>query len=550
LNVKFIKNLVTSLRCIRDTNDLGATLGEFIKYRIKSPLMCVVVPQEKKSDTLRLAFSYGDLGLPDISYYEETTTRVLAAYTKLLNKLSVEFDIPGLEQIIAIERNMANAIYNSQGDTEVLMSGSELENTYKHIPWEPLVQSAFGWTPGEFHSHKVLIFSKRWISYINTWFRALPISQWKLLLSANLLLHFLPLLPPPYDDMEFDLFGHRLRGQSEKLPQKYLALRLSQQWLSASLGSEFVRRYVSPSVKENALSIAKEIKAVASKRVGQVDWLEPSTKEKAALKIKNIYLGVAYPSEISKDKHTVLNPERLVENIIKLSYLDFKDEFEKVNTKLDRFQWDDPVFAVNAYYYNEGNRLILPAGILRWPFFHPSASDGWNFGGIGATIGHEICHAFDNDGKDYDEFGNKNPWWSKKEQAAYREKTRKIIELYNKSQYFGQHLSGLLTLSENIADLGGVAIALAALKHRLEIRRLSPEVKRKEICDFFKSFAVSWRTKEKKEKALQSLFMDVHAPPSVRVNNIVSQFDDWYECFDIKPGNELYKSPENRIRIF
>jgi putative endopeptidase len=550
LNVKFIKNLVTSLRCIRDVNDLGATLGEFIKYRIKSPLMCVVVPQEKKSDTLRLALSYGDLGLPDISYYEEKTTRVLAAYTKLLNKLSVEFDIPGLEQVIAIERGMADAIYQSQGDVEVLMSGRELAEKYKHIPWNTLAQSAFGWTPSEFHSHKLLIFSKRWIGYLNKWMHVLPISQWKLLLSGNLLLHFLPLLPPPYDDMEFELFGHRLRGQSEKLPQKRLALRLAQQWLSASLGSEFIKRSVSPSIKENAMSIAKEIKAVAAKRIGDVDWLEKVTKEKAALKIKNIYLGVAYPSEINKDKHTLLNPERLVENVIKLSYLDFKDEFAKVNTTLDRVQWDDPVFAVNAFYYNEGNRLILPAGILRWPFFHPSASDGWNFGGIGATIGHEICHAFDNDGKEYDEFGNKNPWWSKKEQMAYREKAKQIIELYNRSLYFGQHLSGLLTLSENIADLGGVAIALAALKHRLELRGVSPEVKRKEICDFFTSFAVSWRTKEKKEKALQSLFMDVHAPPSVRVNNIVSQFDDWYECFDIKPGNELYKSPENRIRIF
>jgi predicted metalloendopeptidase len=334
------------------------------------------------------------------------------------------------------------------------------------------------------------------------------------------------------------------------MPQRRLALRLAEEWLTGSLGDVYVRRYVAPLVKTRASSIAQEIRRVASEQAGSTEWLEPKTRSIASAKVKNIYLGIAYPSTIQKDEKTTLDPEQLVKNVLTLAELDFVNEMEKINTRLKPEVWDDSVFAVNAYYYNEGNRLILPAGILRWPFFDIAAGDGWNFGGLGATIGHEITHAFDNDGKDYDEFGNKKPWWSKAETVRYTEKANALIRLYNKTHYFGRHLNGHLTLSENIADLGGVAFALEALKRRLKARRASQAETKKEICDFFISFAVSWRTKEKKEKAMQSLFMDVHAPPHARVNNIVSQFDDWYEYFNIKPGDRLYRAPEDRIKIF
>jgi predicted metalloendopeptidase len=477
-------------------------------------------------------------------------SRVLYTYSKLLKRLSDDFNIPGLETIIPLEKLAAKAILVSRKESESLVTGKELELQFKNIPWQVFFQSLLGWNASTFHKHKILLFSKSWVEEVDNWFTILPIHQWKLWLTGNILLHFLPLLPPPYDDLEFELFGHKLRGQSEKVPQKRLTLKLAQQWLSGSLGSLFVKQYVSPSIKLQATHIAEEIKRVAAETAGKIEWLDLHTRNLAKKKVESIYLGVAYPSKIIKDKKTMLNPERLLENILKLAYLDFKDEMEKINTRLDPTMWDDPVFSVNAYYYNEGNRLILPAGILRWPFFHVAASDGWNFGGLGATIGHEICHAFDYDGKDYDEHGNKNPWWSSEEEGRYEKKVKDLIKLFNATEYFGHHLSGALTLSENIADLGGLAIALTALEKRLDKRRVSAEIRKKEICDFFTSYAISWRTKEKKEKAIQSLFMDVHAPPVARVNNIVSQFDQWYECFDVKPGDELYKASENRIRIF
>jgi predicted metalloendopeptidase len=323
-------------------------------------------------------------------------------------------------------------------------------------------------------------------------------------------------------------------------------------WLGQSLGSLFVHHYVPLSVKSNVEDIAKEIRHSAAERIGSTEWFSESTHAKAKEKVQNVTLSVAYPSKFHKESYVELSQENLIENIMTLAALDFHNELERVNKHTKLKTWDDTVFAVNAYYYNEGNHLFLPSGILRWPFYHCNASDGWNFGGIGATIGHELCHAFDDDGKEYDQHGVKHSWWSAKNIQAYEERSNALVQLFSKTMYVGKHIDGRHTLSENIADLGGLAIALKALKERLVKRNLNSDMEeyKEQLRDFFHSFAVSWRTKERHQKALQAIFMDVHAPAIARVNNIVSQLDDWYECFQIQESDKLYVKPEDRIRIF
>lgn len=553
LNVKTVQGLVSGLQCIRDIFDIGSTIGDFLKHRIPTVLTMFVAPQETDSTYLRLILAPGSLNLPDASYYFDNSlekVRILRAYEKLLKQLGSDFNIEGLEEIIGIEQIVVKAYMKSKLDDEILIKGKEIRKEYPNIPWKSILLNSIEWSESEFDSHNILVISKTYLHQLNKWCTLFPIQSWKRLLSSQILMYMLPLLPPPYDDMDFELFGHRMRGQSEKTPQQRLALKLAEQWLSASLGSEFINEYVDTNIKEQASLLAREIKESAKKVASSTEWLQPETRTQAGKKVDSIYLGVAYPTTIQKDTKTTLHPEYMIKNILTLSELDFKDEMKLINTILKPEKWDDDVFAVNAYYYNEGNRLILPAGILRWPFFHPNASDGWNFGGLGATIGHEISHAFDSDGKEYDENGNRNSWWNKEEIKEYSKKTKQIIELYNKTKYFGHSINGILTLSENIADLGGLTISLQALKTRLKKKSASSDEVKRQICDFFTSYAVSWRTKEKKQKAYQGLFMDVHAPPPARVNNVVCQFDEWYECFDVKPGDLLYKDPNQRLRIF
>jgi putative endopeptidase len=385
---------------------------------------------------------------------------------------------------------------------------------------------------------------------MNKWFRTWSLENWKALLAGNMLLHCLPLLPSPYDTLHFEFFGKRLRDQSEKVPRHILGLEICKYWLSSPLGKEYVNCCVDNTLKRHATSLAKEIVDAAIHRIQSTEWLESKTRNKAVKKLESVYLGIGYPSTFPQNPKVTLNPEQFVKNVFSLGTASFERDIKKANTQLDPSSWEDSIFEVNAYYYSEGNRLILPAGILKSPFFDMTKSDGWNFGGIGAILGHELTHAFDMDGKNYDEHGNKIPWWTVKDNRSYNKKTRTMIALYNRTKYFNQNINGTLTLSENIADLGGVAIALTALKMRLDKKRVSKDTYKEELCHFFESYAVSWRTKEKRKKALQSIFTDVHSPPIARVNNIVRQFDEWYECFDVKPGQLLYTSPEERIRIF
>jgi putative endopeptidase len=549
-SVRLLQSMVTTLNCIRDISDVGSTIADFVKHRIPTVLNMFVAPMEENSKYKRLILSTGSFGLPDTTYYKGTieTSRVLSAYAKLLMRLGADFGVEDLHQVIGFEQEIAQASDESQGDMETLLKGSELKKMYKHIPWEYIFNQMQ--LPHKFAAQQFVVASNKYLNKLNYWFHTWSLHAWKLLLAADMILFFLPLLPPPYDDLHFELYQKRLRDQSEKTPQKLLALKLAQQWLGASLGSLFIQRFVSPDIKEHASRLAISIRASAAKTAKSTKWLSAKTQEIAEKKVRSIYLGIAYPSKLKVDKKTQLSADNLLKNVLQLASLDFSDQMSEIDTLLHPEQWDDDVFSVNAYYYNEGNRLILPAGILRWPFFHPSASDGWNYGGIGATIGHEISHAFDNDGKDFDQNGNLNPWWTKEESKVYHEKTKDLIALYDTTEYFGKHLNGVLTLSENIADLGGLAIALQALKQVFVSKQVPKEKQLEELCHFFTSYAVSWRTKEKKTKAMQSLFMDVHAPPPARVNNIVSQFDDWYECFDVKPGDALYKDPKDRIQIF
>jgi putative endopeptidase len=555
MNVNYVRHIISRIGCVRTMTELGSIQGEFIRFQVNTPLCFTVLPSEFQTNLYRLTITPGKLGLPDSTYYLQSTDEnkaALNAYNTLLVSLGKDFTIPHISDIISLEKDVAHYLHESNYDEEILLKGSEIVDRYSSIPWETLVHEATGWTISNFKQHTITVVSESWLKNVNHWCKSISLDTWKHWMALNFLLHCLPLLPTPYDTMDYELYGHKLRGQMQKLPKRRLALHLAEKWLSSSLGELFVHKYVDPQIKVQVLEIAKEIRHVAADVVGMTEWLEHDTQEKAKRKVQSLYLSIAYPSRFKKDHSTKLHDEHIIENILNLAETDFKSELKKVNTLLQKEQWDDDVFAVNAYYYNEGNRLILPSGILRWPFFHTSVSDGWNFGGLGATIGHEICHAFDDDGKNYDEHGKKKSWWSNEESERFKQKTEALIKLFNKEVYFGKHINGRLTLSENIADLAGLSISLKALKTRLEKKDIlsKDDLYKKEIRDFFISYATSWRTKEKRQKARQSIFMDVHAPSSARVNQIVCHFDDWYECFGIQPGDRLYIDPEHRIRIF
>lgn len=553
-SLTLLKSLVNKLNCIRDINDVASTLGDYTRYRINTVISIFAGPESTNSNIIRTSIGAGSIGLPDVSYYRASAPgkmRTLLAYIKLLRTLGKDFDVPNLELLSSFESSCVDPLIKAAGDDELLMTGSEISSKYKTVPWDIFWQAALDLAPHEVKQKKFLVLSKSWLGYINKLFKTMTIDQWKVWFAGNLILHMLPILPPPYDDMYFDLLGKRLRGQSEKMPQKQLALFLCQQWLSVPLGKIYEDCCLDRNILRETKKLAHSIQDAAINRIQQVDWLDPKTRKKAVTKVKKVYFGIGIPEKWPKGfDGGGLVKDNLLQNILKLGEMRTLRDIELTKHSLDVKSWDDPVFAVNAYYYNEGNRLLIPAGILRKPFFDLEKSDGARLGGLGAVMGHELTHAFDVEGKDYDENGNAVSWWLPSDNRAYNTKSKALIKLFNSSKLKGHSVNGSLTLSENIADLGGLAIALEALNNILIRKRASLAEKKRQYREFFISYAVSWRIKEKKAASLQGLILDRHAPALLRVNLVVSQFQEWYDVFEVTDTNKLYIPPENRIQIF
>jgi putative endopeptidase len=553
-NVRFLQCIVNKINCARDTAEIASTLGDFARYRIGKGVFTIYNdPMETNSKKLYTNIAPGELGLPDYNYYLDKSHAMLEtthAYARLLHWLGEKFGVAGLEGIIAIEKDAAEVLKKTENEMEVLMTGAAIQRRFKYFDWSAFVLTAMRMKESEFRKGKYLLKNLKWCAAVNKWMKNLTVDQWKLWLAAQVILYSLPYLPPPFDDAHYEFFGRRLRGQGKKIPQKYLALYSAERWLAAPLGKLYLKNYFDNETKIAAEKMAREILDVAKSRMKKSDWLSAKSKIEAVKKIEALTINVGKPDPFDTDylASVKLSTTNFLDNIMTLGEAETVRDLKLDGTTLQPKVWHEGVFTVNAFYYPEGNRIILPAGILRPPFLTDGL--GWSYGALGSTIGHELTHAFDVEGKEYDSAGNYNPWWSAADDKKYLKLSRRIVKLYETASYFGKKIDGKLTLSENIADLGGLAFALEALKKIMEEAGLDQDRRERELRDFFVGYAVSWRVKERKKKARQSIFMDLHAPAIVRVNYVVSQFDDWYRIFNVKKGDDLFIDPEDRIHLF
>ena len=550
-SIKSLKKILQSFHCLRDMNDVAMTMGELARYKVKGLVWMYGQYENKRNTEYTYTLGVGSVGLPDISYYKKTAPgkgRTLEQYANMLHKVGELLDIPDLSLILSLESVLANAIRTSFGDDEIEVKGANLASHYPEIPFEHFFEGLQldGWKQQTF-----FVDSQSWMRTIQKLFRFLPIETWRLLFSVEVILHFLPYLPSPYNDIHFRFFRHTLRGQTERAPVKQVTLNAINDYMTPFISYLYVKEIVPNDLKHSAKIFVDGLLKAAEKRLENIEWLQPATRRLAVEKVAKMNASVAYPD--SFEKHTVpkLTVDNLFENLLKLGEWQTKYEMNRLGQKRsNQKDWEEPVFAVNAYYYSEGNEIIIPSGSLYYPFFDKKLPLGWNYGGLGCVLGHEMTHAFDKDGKDFNPDGFEKKWWTSADNRGYNKRTKALVELFDKQKVLGHPVSGTLTLSENIADLGGLAISLDALTHALDSKGVSNEKKKEVYREFFISYAVSWRVKEKPANILQGLFLDYHAPPPLRVNLVVSQFQEWYDAFDIKTTDPMYISPEQRIRIF
>lgn len=554
---KTFRKLLSDLGCMKGSEDIMSTLGTFVRRNIPTLLSVYLGRDLKNPEKSMLVLTSGSLSLPDSSYYRgEAPGKMvtLKMFETFLKNLGSHFDYEDFSRIANIESQAINAYDDANDNEPEMITGEELARRFKFIPWASF-WTAYGLKDDEWKKQKIIVRCFNWLKWFNDQFkRPLIISDWISWFRVQLCIYFGPLIPSPVDDMYFTFFGSRLRGDKVKMSQEHLLYHIAIYLLQPSLSYMYKKCCLSDEHQKDVRSFTNKLRLSAIKRVDDNPWMTAITKTKTKDKIKHLELEVAEVDTGANYHIPIKSMSELdiIHNIIILGEAITERDLHYSRHKTNHPPPGDAVYEVNAHYYNSGNRLVIPAGITLWPFYDSTSGQkpGWSFGGLGAVVGHEMLHAFDEDGKDYDNKGLYRPWWSPTDMRGFNKRTTQLIRLFGNTKYLGHLVNGKATLSENIADLGGLAIALDALKRHLETVGISGEAKEKELRDFFISYAVSWRTKERRQRSVYRLFTDVHAPASLRVNLIVAHFPEFYELFNVKPGHALYIDPKNRITIF
>lgn len=489
--------------------------------------------------------------LPDTTYYEDGNAKgqeLLALWCQSQEALLPKFGLSDevikdlLDKVLTLDAKLAKYVLSSEESSEYakLYHPYEWEDFTKLAPELPL-DAIFTHILGQVPDKVIVPEERFWTDFAAEYYSE---NNWDLL-KAELVLNAANAFNPYLTDEVRILSGaysRALSGTPQAMDQKKAAYYLAQGPYSQALGLWYAREKFSPEAKADVEAKVKTMIDVYKNRLANNTWLQKETIDKAITKLNVITPHIGYPEKLPETyAQKVIDPElSLVENAQNLAKIAIAHGWSKWNKPVDRSEWHMPAHMVNAYYDPQQNQIVFPAAILQAPFYSLEQSSSANYGGIGAVIAHEISHAFDTNGASFDEHGSLNDWWTQDDYKAFTERTDKVVAQFDGIDFAGGKTNGKLTVSENVADLGGLAAALEAAKRDADF---SAE-------DYFINFATIWRMKAREEYLQLLLSVDVHAPGKLRTNVQLPNFDDFFTTFEVKEGDGMWRDPEERIVIW
>jgi putative endopeptidase len=377
------------------------------------------------------------------------------------------------------------------------------------------------------------------------------IDDWKIYLKWNLLNLAGNVLSSDFVNEDFDFNNKTLNGQKEIQTRWKRMISMTDGMIGDALGQLYVAKFFPPEAKKKADELVSNLVAVYNEHIDKLDWMSAETKVKAKEKLNAITRKIGYPDKWKDYAGLDINRESFFKNLMNATAWGYKDAVDKIGKPVDRTQWGMTPPTVNAYYNPSLNEIVFPAGILQPPFFDPKADDAVNYGGIGAVIGHELTHGFDDEGRNFDAKGNLNAWWTSEDSTKFVAKAQVIIDQFDSYVVLDSlHVNGHLTLGENIADLGGITLAFDAFKRTKQgqgnekIDGLTPEQR------FFLGFATIWAGDIRPEAAAQRLITDPHSPGLYRVNGPMSNLEQFYKAFNVTEKDKMYRPDSLRAKIW
>jgi putative endopeptidase len=560
VEIEPIKPLLNEIDQINDLKDLTKTIAKLHKLKIFIPFHLYASADEKNSEMVIAQIFQSGLGLPDRDYYfdqNEFSQKIRNEYKNYivnLCKAAKLFPISQInkksEWIYNIEEQLARFSMNrvEMRDPKKLynkMSLAELQNISPNFSWTLYFKILNKDT-----LTAININQPEFIKNLNNLLSNISLEQWKAYLQFHLINKLAPYLSEPIEKAHFYFYGTILSGKTKMKERWKKVVSITSENLGEAVGKIYVKKYFPESAKIKMLNLVNNLKQTFAEHIQNLDWMTDATKQKALEKLNTMQLKIGYPEKFKDYSNVDVKEQPFVLNVLAANALNFEFMLSEIDKPVDRTKWEMFPQTVNAYYNPNLNEIVFPAAILQPPFFYPDGDDAINYGAIGAIIGHEMTHGFDDQGKQYDKNGNLNEWWTEQDNINFKNKTEKLIPVFEAYKINDSlSVNGKLTLGENIADLGGISLSLDALKKTLKgnetlIDGLNP------LQRFFISYANVWKQNIRQEELLRRLKEDVHSPAEVRVNVPVYQFNEFYEAFNVKPEHKLYKKPEERIKIW
>ena len=401
------------------------------------------------------------------------------------------------------------------------------------------------------HVEEMVIRQPSFFEDFGNMFADVDLQTWQDYLSLRLVNEYASALSEEIGQRRFDFYGTVLRGTPEQEPRWKRAVDATNSVLGEVLGQVYVKEYFPPEAKEKMEGLIENLREAYGESIKNLEWMTEETKEKALEKLAKFDPKVGYPNEWRDYSELDISATDLVSNYKAYAEFNYQEEIAKIGGPVDEEDWGMTPQTVNAYYSPVRNEIVFPAGILQPPFFDMDAEMAVNYGGIGAVIGHEMGHGFDDQGSKYDGDGNLQSWWTEADRKAFDERGQKLSEQFSQYEPIeGLNVNGDLTLGENIGDLAGLTIAYEAYKMSLDGEKAPVLDGFTGSQRVFIGWAQVWRGKYREDAIRQQVMSDPHSPAEYRVNGTVVNVPAFYEAFDVKEGDELYVAPENRVTIW
>ncbi|MDH4066079.1 MAG: M13 family metallopeptidase [Acidobacteriota bacterium] len=537
--------------------ELPALLGHLAHVGVRGPFFASVGQDQKQSDTYIVSVSQGGLGMPDRDYYLrqdskfDATRSAYSTYITRLLTLAKQPDPAGAaERILALETRIARQHWERARNRD-------RDATYNKMTVDELatVTPAFGWATyfraAGLEATHVVVRQPDYFSSLDAIISGTPLSTWKEALTYGLLATYADELPAAFGEAQFEFRGRTLSGQEEMRPRWKRGISEVESALGEALGRLYVERYFAPDAKARMDQLVKNLLAAFSQGIDELEWMSPETRAQAHAKLAKFTVKIGYPDTWRDYSTLTVRRDDLLGNAMRANGFAYDDMAGRLGKPVDRGRWSMTPQTVNAYYNSTNNEIVFPAAILQPPFFNVEADDAVNYGGIGAVIGHEISHGFDDQGSKSDGDGNLRNWFTPEDLKAFQDRTSKLADQYAAYNPIDDlHINGRLTLGENIGDLSGLAVALRAY-------HMSLGGKPAPVIDgfsgdqrFFLGWAQVWRSKIRDDALRQQLLTNPHSPGHYRAFVSLTNMQAFYDAWDVKPGDKMYRPAEERVKIW